>query len=544
MADVDSKVASIRQAVYGEQVREALASGIEVINNEVTTTTEKQGLLETIFENLIINAGNSNAEIVAARGAEATLQARLNASDAQLAQTETDLNKIGVDIKTKYGAIGDGVLRSIADVFPNTTLSEVQALNSLATLDNSADWYAIQKAIDNELSISIPVGEYITDLPIDVNKRVYMKGKGRLSNIFNKGIGHGLIVSISRTFLSDFQVRGTKQNGSGMFVKKGGNFNNIRFVLNGRYGVEFSNTDHVITFISKNILCDYNVLGGIYLKSDGNHQKNHVVFDSPYIAKNGTSADTPLESATITNGHGIYISGGIGISVNDAVLEYNTGAGLYIDKANYIDDPSNNYLLRGFTGKNIYYEQNKYTHLVVDSRQGVFRNIEIKGSSYQNPFTYPANSIQPTEGDVKIFESSFSKLLGFNVDDKFGGVAQKLEALETSKITNDLESFKTVVLQNGWTGSLLYTKNKLNQVFLQVNIAPGTRTAGTVIGVLNVGYRPRGATFPLIVYSSVSLEAYIGFIVHTSGEIRINNPASTVLPNVACSFTCLFQSTV
>lgn len=101
MADVISKVASIRQAVYGEQVREALASGIEVINNEVMSTTEKQGALQVIFDDLIINAGNSNAEIVVARGTEATLQARLNASDEHLAGIANNI--------TNYGGNADGV---------------------------------------------------------------------------------------------------------------------------------------------------------------------------------------------------------------------------------------------------------------------------------------------------------------------------------------------------------------------------------------------------------------------------------------------------
>jgi len=39
MADVREKVEQIRQAIYGIEVRESIASGIEAINTEVESTT-------------------------------------------------------------------------------------------------------------------------------------------------------------------------------------------------------------------------------------------------------------------------------------------------------------------------------------------------------------------------------------------------------------------------------------------------------------------------------------------------------------------------
>lgn len=47
MADVREKVEQIRQAVYGKEVRESIASGIEAINTEVESTTQRQTTLET-----------------------------------------------------------------------------------------------------------------------------------------------------------------------------------------------------------------------------------------------------------------------------------------------------------------------------------------------------------------------------------------------------------------------------------------------------------------------------------------------------------------
>lgn len=47
MANIQSKVESIRQAVFGKDVREALASGIEDINSEVVNTTARQNVIDS-----------------------------------------------------------------------------------------------------------------------------------------------------------------------------------------------------------------------------------------------------------------------------------------------------------------------------------------------------------------------------------------------------------------------------------------------------------------------------------------------------------------
>jgi hypothetical protein len=78
MAIISDAMAKIRQAIYGKDVRENIASGIEAINTEVENTTTRQTNLENTFEDLIINAGSSNAEIVLARGTYSTLQNRLD----------------------------------------------------------------------------------------------------------------------------------------------------------------------------------------------------------------------------------------------------------------------------------------------------------------------------------------------------------------------------------------------------------------------------------------------------------------------------------
>ena len=46
MANVADKVRQIRQAIYGRDVRESIASGIEAINAEVENTTSRQNVID------------------------------------------------------------------------------------------------------------------------------------------------------------------------------------------------------------------------------------------------------------------------------------------------------------------------------------------------------------------------------------------------------------------------------------------------------------------------------------------------------------------
>ena len=67
MANINTELEQIRKAVYGREVRGSIANAIELINKEQISTSTAQTNLDSKFEQLIINAGNSNAEVVAAR---------------------------------------------------------------------------------------------------------------------------------------------------------------------------------------------------------------------------------------------------------------------------------------------------------------------------------------------------------------------------------------------------------------------------------------------------------------------------------------------
>ena len=90
MANIKNELNNIKGALYGKDVRGSIHDGIDAINTEVENTTGRQVDLENTFDQLVINAGNSNAEIVDARvkndgTSYSKLGDRLDAVDSQLA---------------------------------------------------------------------------------------------------------------------------------------------------------------------------------------------------------------------------------------------------------------------------------------------------------------------------------------------------------------------------------------------------------------------------------------------------------------------------
>ena len=95
MADIKTHLNNIKGALYGKDVRGSIHDGIDAINTEVENTTGRQVDLENTFDQLVINAGNSNAEIVDARvkndgTSYSKLGDRLDAVDSQLAHMENE----------------------------------------------------------------------------------------------------------------------------------------------------------------------------------------------------------------------------------------------------------------------------------------------------------------------------------------------------------------------------------------------------------------------------------------------------------------------
>lgn len=86
MANIKTHLDKIKNALFGQEVRGSIHDGIDAINKEVEGTTEKQNKLGEQFKNLVINEGNSNAEVAASRGSHDWLPDRLDNFDSQLEQ--------------------------------------------------------------------------------------------------------------------------------------------------------------------------------------------------------------------------------------------------------------------------------------------------------------------------------------------------------------------------------------------------------------------------------------------------------------------------
>ena len=98
MANIQNELNNIKNALFGQEVRGSIHDGIDAINKEVESTTSRQVDLESTFDQLVINAGNSNAEIVDARvKADGTsyskLGDRLDSVDSQLEQIVYQVSK-------------------------------------------------------------------------------------------------------------------------------------------------------------------------------------------------------------------------------------------------------------------------------------------------------------------------------------------------------------------------------------------------------------------------------------------------------------------
>ena len=113
MASIQEHLDKIKNAIFGKDVRQSIHDGLNKINQETESTSKKQEKLERTFDDLIINAGNSNAEVAAARNGFETLGKRLDGVDSQLdtIENKVSLKNIRTVAKTggEYNTIMDAV---------------------------------------------------------------------------------------------------------------------------------------------------------------------------------------------------------------------------------------------------------------------------------------------------------------------------------------------------------------------------------------------------------------------------------------------------
>lgn len=234
----------IRTKIYGRDVREALASGIEAagsIANDADVrsqeTETKQTNLEKKYDEQIANMSLENpsvAEVVDARvsgydgQSYTTIGKRMDQVDAQLAQTMLDLNSRSINIKNPpvplVGASGDGVsddtsrIQNVIDYLKNNfgggniyfpsgkylISSTIKMADNLYLIGSSRGKSSLKVMNNTNINIMIDandtVGAGVIDITIDGNKQtnphslgLYIKGKvdwGKTS----KFIGFNILV--------------------------------------------------------------------------------------------------------------------------------------------------------------------------------------------------------------------------------------------------------------------------------------------------------------------------------------------------------------
>lgn len=120
MANIKNELDNIKKALYGKDVRNSIHNGIEVINQEVEKTTAKQESLEKIFEDLTINAGSSNAEIVIARTDKNTNETYKTIGD-RLDMISSNINNVAegrhlLNFKSVAGTISNSFTITDSDI--------------------------------------------------------------------------------------------------------------------------------------------------------------------------------------------------------------------------------------------------------------------------------------------------------------------------------------------------------------------------------------------------------------------------------------------
>ena len=174
MANIQNELNNIKNATFGKEVRGSIHDGIDAINKEVESTTSRQVDLESTFDQLVINAGNSNAEIVDARvkadGTSYTkLGDRLDSFDSQL-EHKVNIDRLSYINVKDYGLKGDGV---VDDTQALKTLLLRTDINTKLYFPKGD--YIFTDTIDIDCSKYCLVGENGTIFYFNANNKTFLK---------------------------------------------------------------------------------------------------------------------------------------------------------------------------------------------------------------------------------------------------------------------------------------------------------------------------------------------------------------------------------
>ncbi len=338
---------------------------------------------------------------------------------------------------TDYGLPGDGAFHSIASLFPAVTLAEVQALNPTATLENSADWYILQK-LTNEVekhSEIILDGSFLTDIPIVIHRehliysgiydtKVTRNTGGLWSVLYAQGnieaafILAGVPGQYGQYNLAfrDFYVfaKGSVKPKYGIKVAAGmsGSYEVNGLFLENSSFAHFAHSglalESGVTWLRiDNCGFSYNSQNGIYGAHGVTGQKNDIKICNCSFGGNGYDESLSGHAlADKTMGHAINISG-TAISITECEFAFNGNTGVYLN-----DGPCS-----GIHIDKNYFEKNFLADIYVTPGAASYRHNFFIG-----PSTYYEERSTPVGPDYlgRVYVESMGRAVrcipDFNVD--------------------------------------------------------------------------------------------------------------------------------
>lgn len=266
MANIKKHLDNIKGALYGKDVRGSIHDGLDAINKEIEGTTGRQVDLEKTFDQLVINAGNSNAEIVDARvksdgTSYSKLGDRLNEVDSQLEH----IAKNHVYISEFNGTVQEAINYCISnkcDLIINKDLVITETLK----VNNANGLGCRIVGTKNKPIITLDSSE---DVPVFY----FYGGSGSFSNT---GVENIILATTSKHLNTGIKINGVCN----------GKFENI-FISGFKYGLHVCNDTGVGVFTELNNFNDITLndnMNGIRMEQllgdDSFHGNN---FESVYI---------------------------------------------------------------------------------------------------------------------------------------------------------------------------------------------------------------------------------------------------------------------
>ena len=486
MANIKNHLNNIKNALFGQEVRGSIHDGIDAMNKEVESTTNRQKHLEDTFDQLTINAGNSNAEIVDARVGEngksySKLGDRLDSFDSQLEHIEDNI----LSIKS-FGAKCDGVSddsesikKAINYVLSNNLSSTIVIDNEVYINKNiSIDCMGKTLNIKCNGNILADVGGYAIDLYNFKYSNIHL-------NFKNFGNSESCGLRIRKCNSSFINVIGNGYKGTLLFVDGNKNINEgvtsmtiklkaingcYKALQHGRNLVEYYQDG----FGTYEQIIDFDSLTGIEFNNSSDitiqHIENHYIGDNSSVLFNSCGA-IHLNIIAIGGKCPILFKNiNSNISINKLYTcneKYNTDddnlIGLYTEGSNaktivyYYDGGTTRYLINKDTNSFI------NVFLLKNSRNdGEITINNVKSSLINGIGNYSYNSLfqkSCVSTNYKL-PQEFSNLIKF-IGTNNGAEQANISCWDTEWALNHIK--------DGNTNKMMYFRSNENNPYLNIN---------------------------------------------------------------------------